>query len=114
MWLNGKKSMLLKLTKITHLTSVHARYDTRIFIKMCSSLAKKENYEVFLVVADGKGNESKNGVAIVDVGAKTGGRISRMTQTAEKVYQKAKELDSDIYHLHDPELIPIGLKLKKN
>lgn len=105
--------MLLKLTKITHLTSVHARYDTRIFIKMCSSLAKKENYEVFLVVADGKGNESKNGVAIVDVGAKTGGRISRMTQTAEKVYQKAKELDSDIYHLHDPELIPIGLKLKK-
>ncbi|QKE28148.1 glycosyltransferase, family 1 [Arcobacter acticola] len=100
-------------TKITHLTSAHGRYDTRIFLKMCSSLAKNENYEVSLVVADGKGNEVKNGVNIVDVGAKTGGRISRMTRTVKKVFQKAKELDSDIYHLHDPELIPIGLKLKK-
>jgi len=36
-----------------------------------------------------------------------------MTSTVKKVYQKAKELDSDIYHLHDPELIPVGLKLKK-
>lgn len=102
-----------KLTKITHLTSAHARYDTRIFLKMCSSLAKNENFLVSLVVADGKGDEHKNNVNIVDVGAKTGGRISRMTKTVKKVFQKAVELNSDIYHLHDPELIPVGLKLKK-
>ena len=101
------------MIKITHLTSAHIRYDTRIFIKMCSSLAKNENYEVSLVVADGKGDEVKNDVNIFDVGAKSGGRISRMTTTVSKVFQKAKELKSDIYHLHDPELIPIGLKLKK-
>lgn len=100
-------------TKITHLTSAHPRYDTRIFLKMCSSLAINENYKVSLVVADGKGNEIKNNVNIFDIGAKTGGRISRMTKTVKKVFQKAVELDSDIYHLHDPELIPIGLKLKK-
>lgn len=100
-------------TKITHLTSAHFRYDTRIFLKMSSSLAKNENYKVSLVVADGKGNEIKNGVSIVDIGAKTGGRISRMTKTVKKVFEKAKELNSDIYHFHDPELIPIGLKLKK-
>ena len=100
-------------TKITHLTSAHQRYDTRIFIKMCTSLAKKKNYDVNLVVADGNGDENKNSVNIIDVGAKTGGRISRMTKTVRKVFEKAKELDSDIYHLHDPELIPIGLKLKK-
>lgn len=103
----------MKQTKITHLTSAHQRYDTRIFIKMCSSLATNENYKISLVVADGKGDESKNGVGIVDVGAKTGGRISRMTKTVKKVFEKAVELNSDIYHLHDPELIPIGLKLKK-
>lgn len=100
-------------TKITHLTSAHSRYDTRIFLKMCSSLAKIENYQVSLVVADGKGDEQKNGVDIKDVGAKSGGRLSRMTKTVKKVFEKAKQLDSDIYHLHDPELIPVGLKLKK-
>ncbi len=100
-------------TKITHLTSAHSRYDTRIFLKMCSSLAKNENFSVSLVVADGNGNETKNSVDIFDIGAKTGGRISRMTKTVKKVFEKAKELNSDIYHLHDPELIPIGLKLKK-
>ena len=100
-------------TKITHLTSAHPRYDTRIFIKMCSSLATYKNYEVALVVADGKGDECKHNVNIVDVGAKSGGRLSRMTTTVSKVFVKAKDLKSDIYHLHEPELIPIGLKLKK-
>ena len=97
---------------ITHLTSVHQRYDTRIFLKECSSLAKIEDYHVNLVVADGKGDEEKNGVKIHDVGCLPG-RLNRMFKTTKKVYKKALKLDSDIYHLHDPELIPVGLKLKK-
>lgn len=100
------------MKKIVHLTSAHARYDTRIFIKMCSSLAAS-GYDVYLVVADGKGDECKNGVNVIDVGARTGGRLSRMTKTVGRVFDVAKTLSADIYHLHDPELIPIGLKLKK-
>jgi glycosyltransferase involved in cell wall biosynthesis len=99
-------------TKIAHLTSVHSRCDTRIFIKMCSSLALK-GYSVSLVVADGFGDEVKNKVNIIDVGTRLGGLLSRMTKTVHRVYEKAMELNADIYHLHDPELIPIGLKLKK-
>lgn len=98
--------------KITHLTSAHPRYDTRIFIKECSSLAKIDNYEVTLVVADGLGDELKSNVTIVDVG-KIEGRINRIFKTTKKVLDKAIELDSDVYHLHDPELMPVGLKLKK-
>ena len=98
--------------KIAHLTSAHPRYDTRIFIKMCTSLAK-HGYDVSLIVADGLGNEIKDNVAIFDVGAKTGGRLSRMTKTVKRVFDAALKLKADIYHLHDPELIPIGLKLKK-
>ncbi len=101
------------MIKITHLTSVHARYDTRIFVKECSSLAKNSYHEVTLIVADGLGDESKNDVDIVDIGAKSGGRISRATKTVNAIYEKAVELNSDIYHLHDPELIRVGLKLKK-
>ena len=98
--------------KIIHLTSVHPRYDVRIFYKMCISLVKKE-HNVIQVVADGKGNELKDGVKILDVGNTPGGRLFRITRTVRLIYEKAKELDGDIYHLHDPELIPIGLKLKK-
>lgn len=98
--------------KIIHLTSVHPRYDTRIFYKMCISLAKQD-YDVVLIVADGKGDKNNKGVQIKDVGTTKGGRFSRMTKTTSFVFKKAKDLDGDIYHLHDPELIPIGLKLKK-
>jgi len=99
-------------TKVTHLTSAHPRYDTRIFVKMCCSLAKKECYDVSLVVADAQGDEVKNGVHIFDVGKKSG-RVRRILGTTKEVFLKAKSLESDIYHLHDPELLPVGLKLKK-
>lgn len=98
--------------RIVHMTSVHSRYDIRIFIKMCSSLAKSEAFEVFLVVADGLGNEVKNGVNIVDVG-KVQGRFKRMFLTTKKVFIEAEKLQGDLYHIHDPELIPSGLKLRK-
>jgi len=99
------------MNQIAHLTSVHPRYDTRIFIKICCSLARN-GYEVALVVADGKGDEVKNDVNIYDVGATEGGRLSRMTKTVDRVFAKAKALDVDVYHMHDPELMPIGRKLK--
>ena len=109
----GKEYTMLKSISIIHLTSAHTRNDTRIFLKMCISLAKNKNFSVSFIVADGKGDEIKNNVKIVDVGAKVGGRILRMTKTVKKIFEKAVELNSDVYHLHDPELIPIGLKLKK-
>jgi glycosyltransferase involved in cell wall biosynthesis len=97
--------------KIVHLSSVHPRYDSRIFLKECCSLSNA-GYQISLVVADGKGDEIKNGVAILDVGSPVG-RLSRMFKTTRLVFEKAVVLDAHIYHLHDPELLPIGLKLKK-
>ncbi|MGM0984087.1 MAG: glycosyltransferase family 4 protein [Pseudomonadota bacterium] len=99
------------MLKVAQLTSVHPRFDTRIFLKECTSLAN-HNYSVSLVVADGKGDEEKNGIAIYDVGASKG-RLDRIRNAPGLVFSKALELDADVYHLHDPELIPIGLKLKK-
>lgn len=96
---------------VAHLTSVHPRFDTRIFHKMCSSLVLG-SHEVALVVADGKSDEFSRGVQIYDVGAPRG-RIHRILKAPARVLAKAFELNADIYHLHDPELLPIGLKLKK-
>ena len=102
----------MKVIKITHLTSAHPRYDARIFLKECSFLAKQNNYDVSLIVADGLGDENINNVHIYDVG-KSQGRLKRMALTTKKVYEKALILESEVFHFHDPELIPIGLKLKK-
>ncbi len=97
--------------KVCHLTSVHGRYDNRIFFKECCSLAAN-GWEVNLVVADGKGDETLNGVNIWDVGAHPG-RLKRFFSASRKVYKKGVALDADIYHFHDPDLIPFGLKLKR-
>lgn len=98
--------------KIAHLTSAHPRYDTRIFLKECRSLAQA-GHEVNLVVADGKGDEVRELVSIHDVGG-SAGRLNRMLVTTQRVFKKALELDAEVYHLHDPELLPIGLRLKRH
>jgi glycosyltransferase involved in cell wall biosynthesis len=64
------------------------------------------------VVADGLGAANEGGVAIVDVG-QAGGRLQRMWRSTARVLAAARELDADVYHLHDPELIPAGLQLKR-
>ncbi len=97
------------MKKVVHLTSVHPRNDTRIFLKECCSLFQ-HGYKVSLVVADGNGDAVVDGVSIYDVG-KSSGRLSRMVKTTGKIYKEALSLNADIYHLHDPELIPTGLKL---
>lgn len=97
--------------KICHITSVHPRYDVRIFHKECKSLAKNFN-EFFLIVADGLGNETIEGIKIIDVGKSTS-RKKRFIKTVNKVAEKALELNADIYHFHDPELLRITKKIKK-
>lgn len=97
--------------KISHLTSVHPRHDTRVFIKMCSSLASA-GHDVTLIVADGLGDEVRNNVRILDVGASRS-RTDRMRNAPKRVLQAALKIDADVYHMHDPELLTIGTKLKR-
>jgi glycosyltransferase involved in cell wall biosynthesis len=97
--------------KIVHLTSVHPRNDTRIFLKQCRSLAAN-GYDVALIVADGKGDELRDNVRIIDAGASRG-RLDRAYRASRRVLRRAVEADATLYHLHDPELLPIGLALKR-
>jgi len=67
---------------------------------------------VSLVVADGIADGVRDGVQIYDVGASKD-RLDRIKNSPDRILEKALKLDADVYHLHDPELIPIGLKLKR-
>jgi glycosyltransferase involved in cell wall biosynthesis len=99
------------MRKIVHLTSAHPRNDTRIFIKQCRTLAA-HGYDVTLIVADDQGDGVRDGVTIADVG-RSPGRLKRILSTTRRVGDKAVALDADIYQLHDPELLPVGLRLKR-
>jgi len=98
------------MIKVCHLTSVHSRFDARIFSKECKSLVEA-NYDVSLIVADGKGDESVDNIKIYDVGSELG-RINRITKTTKKIRKLAVKLNCEIYHFHDPELLFVGLRLK--
>jgi glycosyltransferase involved in cell wall biosynthesis len=101
----------LETMKAVHLTSVHNRYDTRIFQKECKSLLAA-GFDVYLIVADSLGDEVADNITILDVGREKN-RIKRMIYSVNKVYKKALSLDAEVYHIHDPELLRIAVKLKK-
>lgn len=96
--------------KVCHMSSAHLNTDRRIFVAECSSLAQ-EGFEVYFV-ARGE-SRKENGVQVIGVGDPPKNRLKRMLFFAEKVYRYALALDCEIYHLHDPELLPFALKLKR-
>jgi glycosyltransferase involved in cell wall biosynthesis len=95
--------------RVAHHTSVHAPFDVRIFHKECQSLSRAGN--IVTVFAPGDCNEVVDGVRIISV-PKPKGRLSRMTGTAWRLYRAALQQPAEVYHFHDPELIPIGLLLR--
>ena len=94
---------------ICHLTTVHSADDVRIFYKECMSLSKKSNYHVVICAP---GNipipskimhykiKSRNSIRPI--------RILMSQITAAKLVFKIK---ADIWHLHDPELLPMAVVL---
>jgi glycosyltransferase involved in cell wall biosynthesis len=95
--------------RVAHLSSHHQPVDNRIFQRECRSLADA-GYTVHFVVRNG-GDEIRNGVHIAAVKAPRN-RLERVTITAFKVFLRALRTRADIYHLHDPELIPWGFLLR--
>ena len=95
--------------KVCHITTVHSRYDIRIFHKECMTLAYLE-YDVNLVVCDNLGNEVLNGVHIYSVG-KYKNRFERLLVYQKKVFNKVLEIKPQMIHFHDPELLFLANKL---
>jgi glycosyltransferase involved in cell wall biosynthesis len=95
--------------KICHLTSVHSALDPRIFHKECRSLARA-GFDV-TVIGPHSADSVSDAVRIKAI-PRASSRLSRMTRTAWRVYSAARTHDADIYHFHDPELIPVGLLLR--
>lgn len=98
--------------RVVHLTTVHPRHDIRIFLKECVSLARA-GYEVVQVVGDGRGEAREQGVRIVDIGARPAGRLARMRRQPARALQAVRALAPALVHFHDPELLPVGVRLAR-
>ena len=98
-----------RTNRVLHITSAHGPNDVRIFYKECRSLARA-GYEV-LELATGATDRYSDGVQIIGLGPK-GGRFQRMTAKSVVIGHKAVQLKADIYHIHDPELLPLALLLR--
>ena len=97
------------MIKVCIISSVHPPFDVRIFHKEAETLVKA-GYEVLLIAQHDKA-ELVDGVRIINL--KTpGNRMARMTKTVWSAFRKALKTNAALYHIHDPELMPIGFLLK--
>ena len=100
---------ITKKELVVHLTSVHGAFDVRIFHRECKSLAN-HGYKVLLIAPHDR-NEEVDGVKINAL-PRPRSRPDRMTRIAWLAYRAALRQSAAVYHLHDPELIGIGLLLR--
>lgn len=97
------------MTKICVLTTVHQAYDGRIYHKQCKSL-KKAGYDVTLLAPKPDKMIKDDGINLIPI-EKPKNELKRFLH-AFKVFKLAKETKADLYHFHDPELIPVGVLLR--
>jgi len=98
------------MRKICILTSVHSAFDIRIFHKEAKTLSGI-GYGIVLIAQHNK-NEIVDGVKIISL-PKPKNRFDRIIFLTRKIYKLALGQKADIYHFHDPELVPWMIKLKK-
>lgn len=97
--------------RVTHMTTVHHPYDTRIYHKECQSL-QKAGYNVTLIAPHEKGLSKKGKINIIPI-KKYRNRFLRMFLSTFQAYKEACKLNAHYYHIHDPELLPVAWLLKK-
>lgn len=97
--------------KICHISTAHKENDSRILLKECQSLSKA-GYDVSLII-NSDHDKTLYGTKIKALDHSNNGRLHRFFKKSKVALDKAMELDADLYHFHDPELIKLGMALKK-
>ncbi len=95
--------------RIAHLTTLHAPLDVRIFVKEARTAAAA-GHDVHVVAPGGRGEQ--DGVHFHDLGASPEPGLGRLASRLRAARRVARRLRADVYHLHEPELIPLAAALK--
>ena len=101
----GRRSL-----RVVHISSVHSASDPRIRRKQLATI-RRRGHEAWFVTGD-LSAVANDGVVIVRVPPGNKRRILRILVTSPLVILRAFAIRADIYHFHDPELLPWALLLK--
>lgn len=95
--------------RVCHISTVHVPSDVRIFYRECASLVDA-GHETHLVIP---AEESKvdRGVHIHAI-RRLNNRYLRILLMPWVAMSRALRVRADIYHYHDPELLPVGMVLR--
>ncbi len=97
------------MANIVHLTTAHSAFDTRIFDKECKTL-RDDGHDVTLLCHHGQ-SEVVDGIQIKSLGT-VDRRIERWKSIGTAAVE-ARQIDADLYHFHDPELLSAGIYLSR-
>jgi glycosyltransferase involved in cell wall biosynthesis len=98
--------------RVAHISIVHIPLDVRVFLKECRTLAAA-GHDVHLLVRNPPAEvvDGVNFHAIPGLARKK--RFWHALPHLPEVYRRARAVRADVYHLHDPHLIPVGIALKR-
>lgn len=101
--------------KIVHIAFMHSEKDIRILLKECISL-KNAGHQVYYITANKSGNLLEyqyDSVNILTIRVNEKNKLKRYLNYFKYSYKMALNIDADVYHIHEPNLLLLGLKLKK-
>lgn len=96
---------------VCQVISGYHRNDARIFRRQSISL-KNSGFNVTVLTNDGLEGEVVDGIKFIKC-EKRYARTKELLLATKQFKNKAFEINADIYVLHSPELLPLGIKLRK-
>lgn len=98
--------------KVCHVISGYIRDNARVYQRQCRSLYNAD-FEVSILTNDGEPEEYVDGICIFTTNIYFKRRLPILFFAKYQFLKRAIQIDADIYQLHSPELISLGIALKK-
>lgn len=106
----AKPTPMTSARRVVHVTTAHRADDVRIFERECRSLAEA-GYEVFLAACGTIPTDSS--VTLVPLRSVGGNRLRRFVHGPRTASALARVFDADVWHFHDPELLPVAIRMAR-
>lgn len=97
--------------RVVHVTTAHSADDVRIFERECRSLAATGRHDVYLAASGTIPADS--GVTFIPLPPVPTKRLARFSAGPRRARALTKVLTADLWHFHDPELLPVALGLAR-